>query len=139
MSDETPFVSIAANERWREGERRIAELETEVARLEAYNDEIRGERDRASGMLRDSEMQLRRVQGARDAARKISRESAAAKAQARANDAEEEIGELRARISWARGMCTDEAPHKRIDHFLGCVLAGHAQLPAAFDEQEAAG
>lgn len=27
MSDETPFVSIAANERWREGERQIAAKE----------------------------------------------------------------------------------------------------------------
>lgn len=48
-----------------------------------------------------------------------------------------EIGELRAGISWARGMCTDEAPHVQIDHFLGCVLAGRAQLPGASDELQA--
>lgn len=35
-----------------------------------------------------------------------------------------EVEKLRAGISWARGMCSDEEPHGRIDHFLGCVLDG---------------
>ena len=70
---------------------RTAELEAEIERLEAHNDELRGERDRASGMLRDSETQLRRAQGARDAARKNARESAAAKARDRVSDLEEAI------------------------------------------------
>lgn len=45
------------------------------------------------------------------------------------SDEQREIAGLRAGISWARGMCTDGDPHERIDHFLGCVLAGKAQLP----------
>jgi hypothetical protein len=46
-----------------------------------------------------------------------------------------EVDELRAGISWARGLCTDEKPHAEIDHFLGCVLAGNAQLPGAIDDK----
>lgn len=59
--------------------------------------------------------------------------------QAHTTDAHEEAAELRAGISWARGMCTDGAPHERIDHFLGCVLAEHAELPPASDEKDQPG
>jgi hypothetical protein len=38
-----------------------------------------------------------------------------------------EVTELRAGISWARGMCSDGRPPVEVDHFLGCVLKPEGQ------------
>jgi hypothetical protein len=49
--------------------------------------------------------------------------------------AQAEVVNLRAGISWARGMLSDETPHALVDMFLGALLGGP---PLTSDEMQAA-
>lgn len=47
------------------------------------------------------------------------------------DEARQQVGRLRAAISWARGMCTDEVPHMEIDAGLGRALDDTARGQSA--------